>query len=298
MGRGISVPSKAPCVTGLCSCRAQQLLEPGRLLREPRKSRVPRSSPQFLQQRCFVPQFPPLIKRLVEEDPVINTALPHPHWGGTLPFPRSKVLGDRAHLSNGPDTSLPKEKWSPYLALTRPLASQLQLQSPAQNLEHSRHQINVSWMTGASRAFLRTSSLESAALIHCAALDMTTLPVPPQQPQFPQPPHSLPALRLSSCAPSLTWSRGKGEHTALRPQDSVCLLRPEQAPKDAPPSILSPTSGTQQLSDSGALAVAQLQMPAVVLGTQANKQEAWQGGGGDSVPRRLGGPHPEICLQL
>ena len=51
--------------------------------------------------------FPP-IKRLVEEDPAMNTALPHPHWGGTPPSPRSKVLGDRAHLSSGPDTSLPK----------------------------------------------------------------------------------------------------------------------------------------------------------------------------------------------
>lgn len=41
----------------------------------------------------------PLVKGLplfrVEEDPTTNVARPPPHWGGTLPSPRSKGWGTR-----------------------------------------------------------------------------------------------------------------------------------------------------------------------------------------------------------
>lgn len=44
----------------------------------------------------------------------------------------------------------------------------------------------------------------SEALIHGVALGLTSLPAPPHQPQFPQPPQSLAALLLSSNDPLLS----------------------------------------------------------------------------------------------
>lgn len=54
------------------------------------------SSPQLSSKTVLCLSFPisQTVQRLplhwMEEDPIIDTVLPHPHWGGTLPSPRSQ----------------------------------------------------------------------------------------------------------------------------------------------------------------------------------------------------------------